>query len=309
MPDVYFPVYTNQSSRLATTSGVSIREDTTYTNAKGDEKGGIRKRTEKAIEKLQEPLRKLLEPGEAIFCVVPAYLPINQLEQLFLGWLATTTDQGVLVLTNRRLLFFLVGRNGLWKRSVRSVSLGDIEKATVKSWFGARLEMLYRNGKKEAYRRIRVDDAKRMKVMLPLLLDAAVSERSPANGRVHLCPQCYAILTEGNYQCPKCNLEFKSEKTMVRRAWIFPGAAYHYARHTGLAVLDFLIEALVLLEILLWTLVALGLTHPDTNPGETPITGAAAWILVGIFVAIWAGKRLLIVRHCRRFIQEYIPAN
>jgi len=309
LPDVHFPIYTNQSSRLASSSGVSIREDIAYTNAKGDDKGGIRKRAEKAIEKLQEPLRRILEPGEAIFCVARGQLPVSPLEQFFLGWIASATDQGMLVLTNRRLLFILVSGNGSWKRSVRSVSLGDIEKVDVKTFLGAKIEIRYRNGRKESYWRLRGDDAKRMKVILSLLLEAATSERSPAEGRVHLCPQCNAILNEGNYQCAKCNMEFKTEKMMVRRAWIFPGAAYYYAGHPGLAVMDFLIEALFLISVVFWAMVAMGLTQPDTAPGETPITGGGAWVVVAILLAFLMGKKLLIIRHCRRFIQEFVPVK
>lgn len=309
MPDEHFPIHANQSVRLATSSGVSVREDTAYANAKGDEKGGIRKRTEKSIEKLQEPLRKVLEQGETIFCAARVQLPVSPLEQFFLGWMATATDQGVLLLTNRRLLFFLVARNGSWKRSVRSVSLGDIEKAEVKTWLGAKIEIQYRNGRKESYWRLRGDDAKRIKVIMALLLEAGGSERSTAEGRVHLCPQCYTILSPGNYQCTKCSLEFKTEKTMVRRGLLFPGAAYYYAGHSGLAVLDFVIEAFILIEVLVWGAVALGLTQVEPDPGETPITGGAAWVIVVVFVAILAVKKLLIIRHCRRFIQEFVPAK
>jgi hypothetical protein len=96
---------------------------------------------------------------------------------------------------------------------------------------------------------------------------------------------------------------------MVRRALLFPGAAYFYAGHSGLAVLDFVIEAFILIEVLLWGAVALGLTQVEPDPGEAPITGGGAWFLVGIFVAILVVKKFLIIRHCRRFIQEFVPAK
>lgn len=310
MPDTYFSIYSNQSSRLSTTSGIAIREDAAYTDAKGEDKDAIRKRTEKAIERHQEPIRQFLEPGEAIFLVTKAQLPVSALEELFLSWLAAFSDMGWLVLTNRRLLFFLVNWKGSWSRSVRSVALGDIEKATIRTFPGSTKMLLeYRSGVKEYYWQIQTEDAKRLKTMLDLLLPAGASERTAANGRVHFCPQCKGVLVQGEYHCPNCHMEFKNEKTMTRRGWMLPGMAYFYAGHRGLGILDAIIDTCVLVYALAWTLDGLGLFQPDAGPGQTPATRNVAWVLAVIIASIWIIKRLMSIRHCRRFIQEFIPAS
>jgi hypothetical protein len=310
VPDTDFPIYLSQSSKVSSTAGIAVREDAAYTNAKGEEKDAIRKRTEKTIEKLQEPIRQFLEPGEAIFLVTKAQLPVSQLEALFLGWLAGFSDVGWLVLTNRRLLFFLVNWKGLWSRSVRSVALGDIEKATIKTFPGtSRLLLQYRSGVQEYYWQIQMEDAKRLKAMLDLLLAASTSERTDANGRVHLCPQCKGVLIPGEYQCPKCHIEFKNEKDMTRRGWMLPGMGYFYIGHRGLGILDVIIDTCLLIYILEWTLDGLGLFQPDAGPGQTGATPNEAWVLAGILAAIWIFKRLLSIRHCRHFVQEFIPVK
>lgn len=308
MPDPRLTLYPDQSARLGSSSGVPVREDTAYTNAKGREKGGIRKRTEKAIEKLQEPLRKVLEPEEAVLVVANARLPESLLEQFFLGWLGAVTDTGLLVLTNRRLLFFLVGRNGSWKRSVRGAVLGDIEEAKVKT-FLARLDLRFRNSAKEAYWRIGGEDAKRLKAIFPPLLQASGGEQSSYQRSVHLCPQCLAPLTEGIYLCPKCGLEFKNEAALARRAWLLPGGGYFYARHPGAGVLDFGIEAIIALLVLSFSLQALGVIAEDVGPGETPLGPVGLWGVAGFLVLIWIGKKFMVIRHCRRFIREFIPTK
>jgi hypothetical protein len=309
VPDARIPIYPDHSAVLSSSVGVSIREDAAYTNAKGKEKGGIRKRTEKAIEKLQDHLRKILEPEEAVFCAVRAQLPVNFLEQFVLGWLAVVTDAGILVLTNRRLLFFLVTRNGSWKRSVRSVRLGDIQTANVKTFLGAKLELQYQDGSKDHYWKLRGDDAKRLKEMLAAILPASSGERSPAQGMVHLCPQCLTPLNAASCRCANCGQNFKDEKVMIRRTWLFPGAGYFYSGHSGLGVLDFLIEAFLLIEILYVGAEALGFVQMETSPGQAPVTSRAAWVTAAILVGILVGKKVLTIRHCRRFIREFVPVK
>ena len=94
---------------------------------------------------------------------------------------------------------------------------------------------------------------------------------------------------------------------MARRAWLFPGAGYLYAGHPGLAVFDFLIEALILLEIVSMIAVAVGLITVKPEPGRAPTTPAEAWVSAGVFALLWVFKKYATTRHCRRFIREFIP--
>ncbi len=112
MPSNYLAIHPELSTRLGSYLGVPVREDTAHTNHKGVEKDGVRKRAQKAIEKLQDALRKALQPEEAILYLAAGQVAPTRLEQAFLGWYGYTTGGGVLVFTNRRLLHFQVGRNG-----------------------------------------------------------------------------------------------------------------------------------------------------------------------------------------------------
>jgi len=311
MPVPGFPIHPEQNTRLASYEGVQVREDTLYSNARGKEKGSIRKRAQKAIAQLKDALQRVLGQDETVLYVARAQALPSKLEEFFLGWLAYATHRGILVFSNLRLIYLITSGGGKWQRSIRSVSWGDIEEAKVKGWLRSALQIKYRNGTRETYWQLRGDDAKKIKVLLAALLPASSAETSPAQGMVHLCPDCFASLTAGVYQCPHCGLAFKDERTMVRRSLMFPGLGYYYAGHTGLAALDFLIEAFLLLELVVWALMALGLTGlpQPVSPGEAPTTIVSAWITVAFLAAILALKKWLTIRHCRRFIKEFIPVK
>ncbi len=309
MPAPSVPIHPDQNSRQVSLNGIPLREDTAYSNQRGQQKGGIRKRAEKAIELLRDALLKVLGKDEVVFYVARGRARPSGLEEFFLGWLAYGTHGGVFVFTNQRLLYFGTDGKGRWQRSVRGARWGDIVKAHAKGWVSHSLSLEYRNGVKETYWKLRGDDARKIKVLLAALREAGSAETSPAQGMVNMCPNCAALLTPSVYKCPKCGLEFKDEKTMVRRSLTFPGLGYAYAGHSGLAVLDFLIEAVVLFEIGLWTLISLGKIAPVQQPGESPVTTGSAWATVVIFVTFLCLKKWLTIRHCRRFIKEFIPAS
>jgi hypothetical protein len=298
-------IYENQSPIKGSYAGVPVREDTAYVDDRGEPKDRVRKQTQKAIDGLQDALRKVLEPGEVVFALAAAYLPSSAVDRFFLGAVGSFTDRGFLVLTDRRLLFFLANRRGGWKRSVRSVRWGDVESARVKGPLNPTLEVRYHNGKQEEYWRLGRPDGKKIRSLLAPLLAAGRGEQSAAQGMVHLCPECLEPLQPGNYQCLKCHLEFKNEKAMAARAWLFPGAAYAYTSHRGLAAWQVIIEAVLLLEIAFWAATATGVLPAD----RADQTSGDAWIVAGFFAAALLIERLFTSRHCRRFVREYIPAK
>jgi len=65
MPEAELPIHPGQPARTVSLKGIPLRTDTAYCNHKGEEKKGVRKRTEKVLDKLQEVLSKTLEPEEA----------------------------------------------------------------------------------------------------------------------------------------------------------------------------------------------------------------------------------------------------
>jgi len=313
MPLPGFPIHPEQSTQLSSFEGVRIREDTLYSNSRGKEKGGIRRRAQGAIHLLQDALLRILGQDEAILYVAPAQALPSELEQFLffavVGLGTKTYRRGALFLSNTRLLYLTVGRNGEWQRSIRSARWGDIDEAKVKGWLTPTLHIKYRNGTREPYWHLRRDDAKKIKVLIAALLPASSSEAAASGGMAHLCPDCLFTLTPGVYKCARCGLLFKDERTMIRRALMFPGLGYLYARHPRVAVLDFLLEVLVIFEIVFWILIATRIKPLPAHPHEAPFSIHSAWTMVAILVVILAFKKWLTIRHCQHFIREFIPVS
>jgi len=305
MPAADLLVHPTQAPRLASRQGVQVREDSVYTNHKGDEKNAIRKRADKALDKLQEALARALKPDETVLHLARCQAPAGAFEQLAFGWYIYYVTGTVLVFTNRRLLHFLITRDGTWKRSLRAVAWGDLKEAKAKGWLSPTLKLKYASGKKETYWGLRRDDAKKIKVLLGVLLPGSTGESTPAQAMVSLCPDCLAALTPRVYQCSQCGLGFKDEKTLVRRSLLIPGGGYFYTGHWFLAIGDFLVEAYLLLLLLLFAVDALvpGTLGGGGDAGDR----AAAWVLVGFSALILAVEKWFTIHHCRRFVREFIP--
>ncbi len=310
MPIPDFPVHPNLSARLGTSSGLRIREDTAYTNAKGEENKGIRKRTDQALEKLQEPLRKILEQDEAILFVARARERLSTLEQLFLGWHAMfASDSLLLVLTNRRLMQIRVKGNGDWNQGIRVARWGDVQEAKVKGFGAKMLFLTYKDGKKDSFWQIRGDDGKKVDLLVPALLAAGVGESTSAQGAVSLCPMCMATLTPEVYECNKCHQVFKNKSTLASRAWLIPGGAYFYTGHWFLGVTAGLGEAIFIIGALIWILVAAGMPDPFADAQNPPATGGEAIILAAIFLAFVAFAKWVGLTHGRRSVGRFMPAS
>lgn len=309
MPAMTFPLHPEQSPRLGSLEGLRVREDTLYTDPKGEESKGVRKRAEKGIEKLQEILKRVLEPEEAILYVARCQAPLGKLGQFGLGWYAYYISTAVLVFTNLRVLHFVVKNNGDWKKSLRSARWGDIEDAKVKGWLSLTLELKFRDGKKETFWKLRRDDAKKIKIILSAISSAGAGAGSSAQTIASLCPGCLAPLTPQVYHCAKCGITFKDEETMVRRAWLIPGGGCFYVGYRFLGVVALIAELYLLALVVIMVLVALGMPDPLVEPGKPPTTGVEAWILAAFFAGILAFEKWVTIHHCRRAVREFIPMS
>jgi len=310
MPDIYFPVHPEQSSRLGSPHGVRVREDTLYTNHKGQEKSGIRKRADKALDKLQEILRKMLGPEEVVLYLARGQAPATWFEQYTLGWYIYYVTATVLVFTNRRLLLFQVQRDGSWKKSVRAVPWGDVEEAKAKGWLSRTLRIKYRNGKKETYWGLGWGDGKKIRVLLEALSAVGAGETSAAGSIVSLCPNCLAELTPRVYECGRCKLTFKDERTMVRRSLLIPGGGYFYVGHWFPGLAGFIVEALFLYWTIMFGLAGLGIIKLalESPPGQAEASAPVVYLFSAGFTAfIVTIAKLMTIHHCRRFIREFIP--
>ena len=308
MPTSQIPIYPEQSVRLISHHGILVREDTAFTNKKGLEKYWIRKRAEMALDKLQEPLRRILESEEAVFYVAEAKMMPGGFEQFFLGWHAIYLARGVLVLTNRRLLYLLVARNCLWKRSMRGARWGDIDEAKNKGILGSRLCITYRDGKKEVFGLMAWNDSKKTQLLIEALLPQARSETSSALGMISYCPECRAELTAGVYECPNCRLQFKDEKTLLKRALLIPGGGFFYTGHPFLGLLHAITDLVVIIIWVYSIMVVLGIIQ-IMGPGEVQ-GDRGGTIVVLVFVgAILAFHKWMLIRISRRLVRTYIPGS
>ena len=229
MPAAEVSIYPNRAPQIVASNGLPIREDVAYSDAKGEESERSRRRAQEAIDKLRDILPSLLEPKEAIFCLVRCQAPVGALEQLFVGWSIYQITATVLVFTNLRVIHLGVDSKGKWKRTLRSVRWGDIAEARIKGWGSKVLALKYASGKKENYWRLRRRDAKKVKTLLEILIPASRGDMTAAQEMVALCPDCRARLTPEKYRCESCGLAFKDEKTLLRRTLLIPGGGYWYA--------------------------------------------------------------------------------
>jgi hypothetical protein len=310
MPTPDFPIHSTQSARFVTSSGLRVREDSAYTNAKGEENKGIHKRTDGAIEKLQETLRKILEPDEAILYMARAREKLSAVEQLFLGWHAIfASDQLLLVFTNRRLLQLRVKRDGKWAQGARFARWGDIKEAKVKGLGGKMVFLTYQDGRKESFWQIRGDDGKNVELLIKTVMPLSSGESSSAQGAVSLCPSCLKPLTAEVYECPQCHQAFKDKSTLSRRAWLIPGGAYFYAGHTFLGITGFIGESIILILAAIWIAVAVGMPDPyadSQTPASTPVEAA---ILAAFMLGLVALMKFVGLKSGRRAVEKFIPVG
>jgi hypothetical protein len=314
VPSADVALYPDQLPRVTSSGPVRLREDFLYTDGKGRENDGRRKAAEKALENLQDILGRLLEPQEAVFYIARAVAPLSIFEQLSLGWQAYHMYGTLLVFTNRRLLRFGVTGKGwrswAWRRTLHSVSWGDVAEAKCKGLLSKALRIKYRSGRKESYMSIRRADAKKIRTLLGAFLPSAAAEASPAQDMVSLCPQCLAQLTPRVYQCQQCRLEFKTEKALLWRTILIPGGGYFYVGWKGFGVFFGFLELFFLFELGYWLGVALGLLPPPApGPNEPPATVAVALFTVAFLLLGYALESVIVYLHMRRFVREFVPAS
>ena len=308
MPTTQIPIHSDQSVRLSSHFGILVREDVAFTNRKGVEKKSVGKRAEKVLDKLQEPLRKILEPEEAVLYIARAQILPGVFEQFLLGWYVAYLTPAMLVLTNRRLLHLSVRRNGSWNRAVRSVRWGDLESGKTKGLLSAKLHVKYRNGKKEVYWRLRGDDGKKIRLLLEVLLPSAAGETSPALSMTSLCPECRGALTPGIYECPSCRLRFKDERTLLWRSILIPGGGFFYTGHAFLGTLHLLVDLIVLLELVLLGATAIGLWASKPSPGQHVADRGAVLMAVVFLAALLALHKGAVTRITGNLVRGFIPA-
>jgi len=307
MPAAEVSIYPNRAPQIVASNGLPIREDVAYSDAKGEESERGKRRAQEAINKLHEILPSLLEPNEAIFCLVRCQAPVGALEQLFVGWSIYQITATTLLFTNLRVIHLGVGSKGRWKRTLRSVRWGDIAEAKIKGWGSKVFALKYASAKKENYWRLRRRDAKKVKTLLEILIPASRGEMTAAQEMVALCPDCRARLTPGSYRCESCRLAFKDEKTLLLRTLLIPGGGYWYAGLWPLGVMSFFGEGVLTLFLITGILLATGIVTSEAKPGSAPSSSAEFWTAAATFALLLALEKALAYIHTRRVIRTFLP--
>jgi hypothetical protein len=300
-------VHPEKSPQPVDRTGLTVREDTLYSDAKGSEKSSIRNRAEGVLERLGEFLRRLVEPGEAIFYVARAKVMPGTFEQFFLGWLGSVSMPGaLLIFTNRRVISLRVRHKGLqnwvWDRGVRVVRWGDLDSVTVKGFISRFLELKLRNGEKVSYWRLSAADTKKIKLLVKALQPGSLAEASNTGAMNSLCPACLTTLVPKQYQCPQCQQQFKTEKSLMWRGFLIPGGACFYVGMVPLGILRLIAESVFLLIILSMLVEAVHPTAGSASPSDS-MAGA-----IVVLVALFLEKALGIV-HSRRVVRDFLPAD
>src|ERR1700751_4726633 len=111
-------IHDHQLPQITKVDAISVRGDVLFTNDKGEAKASVQKRSEAALRKLMPPPQTILLPGEAVLYVARAHSPLTPLEQITAAWWTRLLAAAAIVITNQRLLFFPVKRDGSWRESV-----------------------------------------------------------------------------------------------------------------------------------------------------------------------------------------------
>ncbi len=303
------PVHTSTQARVSSLDGLRVREDTLFTNHKGQEKKRLRKRVERMLGELREPLSRLLEPDEVILYVAPGQSPATWVEQYVFGWYIMYLTRTALVLTNRRLLRLFTDHKSRWRHAAKAARWGDVKQARVPGFLLPRtLRMAYADGGKEVYWGLGISDARKIRLLVESLVQASAGETPGTAGIQSLCPSCAAALSPRVYQCARCRLQFKDESTLVRRSLWIPGGGYFYTGNVYLGIVDGMVELalIALLALSLWSAVAGGVVPPLEGAPAEPVS---PWVHLGFIACLLAVEKLGTVHHCRRFVRDFIPAR
>lgn len=274
---------------LSPAQSVPVDDAVIFSNYKGIHKPRIEKRQRKLLRRL-DILRDILGDDEQILLVTHALSPTPLLEQMTTGLVFIYIKRCLLVFTNKRLLHLPTTMAYKYRQSLAEITWADTQSITMK---GATLRFQLANHERENFLYV----ARRERRKIRALIDQLPLADGPTDtGRVHLCPRCQARQIPDTYNCPQCQLDFKSKSTATRLSLLLPGGGYFYTRHYLLGISDALVELLLLSALILSLL--------DWMSGE-----ADSYFAVLVFGGFLAIEKLVTVYHARFFVDEYMPKD
>jgi hypothetical protein len=300
-------VYPDHPVKIGSSWGFPVREDVAFTDLYGVDKSVPRRRMRRVIQRLQVPLRKILEPGEVIFFGVRGKIMPGKLQRYTQGTQSHFLAPGALVFTNRRFLHLSVKWNGRWNRGVRSAHWSDIKEGHVTGLLRGKLHLEYRQGKRETYWRIPGSAAKKIQLLLKVLLPASAVETKAAPSSIaSLCPECLSPLTSGIFQCAQCRLKFKDGKNLWLHALMVPGGAYFYVGYNLFGLAHAFVDVAIFVSMILWGLATFGLVHPHVRLGA-PANRSTYAILAAFLASALVFDVCMSVKVARGAIRDFIP--
>ena len=306
MSNTDIQIYPTIPSRRVNQEGFYVREDVLYSNAKGREKDRLRKSALVVLDALGDVLRRILEKDETIFCIAPGQAMPGPIAQFFgSGWHSQSIPRTILFLTDRRIIALRMRKrmsNWDWNRGIWTARWGDLENVTADGFVSRYLTLKFRNRETRRYWRFGWGDLKKIRLVIDTLRPHATGESTTAGGPVSLCPNCLAALTPGAYKCPSCSVEFKDEKTLLKRSLIVPGGASLYVGASGLGVLRAIFESVISISILI-SLFELTRAPKGSSAEATLITGVVVECAV-LFV-----DKLLAYHLALRQVRDFIPID
>jgi hypothetical protein len=301
-------VHPDQPVRISSPWGFPVREDVAFTDLHGVERRSAGKGARGAIKKLQEPLRKILEPGEVVLYLARGQIMPGKLQRYTQGTQSHFLTPAALILTNRRLLHLSLKWNGKWNRNLRSARWGDVREGHVTGLRYGRLHLEYRQGLKETYWRIPKSGAKKIQLLLDVLMRASAGETSAALSMVSFCPECLAALTPGIYACRHCGLKFKDGKTLLLHALLIPGGAYFYVGFDLFGVAHASVDMTILSSLVGWVLAIMGKVPPEMRAAAPP-TEFTYVVLTAFLASALVYDIGMSIRIARNAIRNFIPAS
>jgi hypothetical protein len=278
------------ASASQTVMGMPVKTRFMFSNSKGVEKKGIKKRQLRLLKKLEFLPRFLLE-GEEVLLVTTACSPISVMEQLTTGWILFYLKRALLVFTNKRILHIPTTTGYGYRHSIAQIGYNDID--SVKMGWGA-LRIRYRNGKSEKFLYIGRGERKKIRALMAKLKPGG--QPSSYRQRYHLCPSCTSSLQVHKWTCPSCRLEFRNSSRARLLSILVPGGGYFYTGHWFLGLGDFIVETGLILIIVM----------PFFTPG---ISMGEAAVSVSFMFVILVIEKLITIYHAEHYIHEYIPVN
>jgi hypothetical protein len=282
------------SNPYAPAPTLRINEETCFTDIKGKKKPRVRKQLSKLLGKATPILQKTMEPEEEIQYIAPAISPYSVLEILTTGWVITVIRRSLIVVTDRRILHLPTKSNYTPKSSISQIRFADIEEAKITGGLGKKLDLRYRNGRKESFTGFPGKVAKK----LSAVLTGRAGDGTPTAlaGRHHLCPRCQHPLTTESFTCPSCQLVFKDQKKATRYSLLIPGGGYFYTGHPVMGSVDALVELFFLLAFLGgFALLA-----------EGDVEAVSVLVMFGVLLGL---EKLLTIYHSRHYVTEFLPAK